>query len=84
MVAGNNRHYHLGERITWTFTRPKANAAIWAVWKAAAPRNQSVTLVEPDGTTHTVVITGFSDPISRTEVAAGNYYRDLTITCETL
>ncbi len=84
MAPGNNRHYHLGERISWTFKRPKASNAIWTTWKAAAPRNASVTLVEPDGTSHTVVITGFSDPISKTEVSAGNIYRDLTITCETL
>lgn len=84
MAPKNNRHYHRGERVSWTFTRRKADAAIWAAWKAAAPRNTSVTLVEPDGATHTVVITGFADPISKTRVSDGAIWRDLTITCETL
>lgn len=84
MAPKNERHYHRGERISWTFQRRKADPAIWAVWKLAAPRNTTVTLVEPDGTTHTVVITGFSDPISKTRPSDGTIWRDLTITCQTL
>lgn len=84
MAPKNNRHYHRGERVRWTLSRRRATPAVWAIWRAAAPRNASVTLVEPDGTSHTVVITGFSDPISATRPSDGTIWRDLTITCETL
>jgi hypothetical protein len=84
MAPKNNRHYHRGERISWTLRRRACDAARWAVWKAAAPRGLSVTLIEPDGATWTVVITGFSDPIAKTRPATGEIWRDITITCETL
>ena len=84
MAAKNERFYSRGERIRFSFRRRRATAAIWAVWKLAAPRNAAVTLVEPDGTSHTVRITAFSDPISKTNPATGEIWRDLTITCHTL
>lgn len=84
MAPKNERHYHRGERIRWTLSRRKAEPAIWTTWRAAAPRNTTVTLIEPDGATHTVVITGFSDPIAKTRPSDGIIWRDLTITCQTL
>jgi hypothetical protein len=88
MAAGNERSYYRGALVQWTLTHPVADEAEHAEWLSAAVRGTALPLVEPDGTTATVRVTGWDDPIvetaptsgAGTSTATGTITRSITLT----
>lgn len=95
MRPGNNRHYQrpAARRTRWTLVYPFAPTADWTTWRLAARAAEAgASLIEPDGTTHSVILVEFVDPISNsnpttgagTVNATGTVERDLTLVLETI
>jgi hypothetical protein len=91
MAAGNRRFYHRASKRRWTLTRPKASEAIRTTWLAAAVESSSLPFIDLEGTSYTVVVMSFADPISKTTpttgqagsaTATGTPLYDLTIELE--
>lgn len=85
MAAGNVRYYArpAARRIRWSLTRSGASEADRTAWAAAATAAEAgATLVEPDGSSWTVVLISYADPIADKTVASGDGTTSATGTLE--
>lgn len=66
MAPGNTRYYHRASKRHWTLTHPKATEALRTTWLGAAVESAALPFVDLEGASHTVVVMGISDPITKT------------------
>lgn len=91
MIGGNKRFWYRGDDVTFSLPCQGASEATAAEWRAATPRNATLTLTEPDGTNHAVrvvrrtfsIVESLPD-VDGSPTATGPIFYDITIELEKL